>query len=198
MGQTVSAVLLAAGESTRMGSLKALLDWHGQPLLAYQAAALLGAPIERLVVVLGHRGDELEMLLPADERVRVVKNLAYRTGKVSSILHGVAAIPEGHDVLVLGVDQPRSSDLLAQTISAHQSGKAAITIAGYGGRRGHPVIFSAALRGELLAISEASQGLRAVLMAHREDTHVFATGSPLALANLNTPEDYAAALRLSG
>jgi molybdenum cofactor cytidylyltransferase len=178
-----------------MGQLKALLPWHGQPLLAYQIAQLLAAPVERLIVVVGHRAAELAPYLDQDERLHVVENQDYHAGKVSSIICGVAAAPADHHLLVLGVDQPRPAALLAAVATVHRAGDSPITIAGCGGRRGHPVLFRPELRPELLAITEETAGLRAVLRRHQALT--VDTGDPLALVNLNTPEDYAAALLLS-
>ncbi len=195
----VHAVLLAAGESTRMGDLKALLPWAGdQPLLGYQAAQLLAAPVERVVVVLGHRADEVSASLPDDRRLSPILNPEYRAGKAGSIVAGVRGTGEDAHVLVLGVDQPRPADLIAQAVEEHQRRGSAITVAGYAGRRGHPVLFAPELRDELLAIDEATQGLRAVLQRHAGDVAVVETGSPLALVNLNTPEDYRQALLVSG
>jgi molybdopterin-guanine dinucleotide biosynthesis protein A len=65
-------------------------------------------------------------------------------------------------------------------------------------RRGHPVIFTPVLRDELLRLEEATQGLRAVLARHACAVQVVETGTPLALLNLNTPEDYEAGRRLAG
>jgi molybdenum cofactor cytidylyltransferase len=189
-------VLLAAGESSRMGELKGLLPWCGQPLIAYQAAQLLAANVERVVVVLGHRAGDLRPHLPHDVRLAVVENEAYATGKVGSILVGMATVPEEHHVLILGVDQPRPAAVVAYTVEAHLATGASITVAGHRGRRGHPVVFAPWLRGELRGIDEPTQGLRAVLQRHAREVRLIETGSPLALVNLNTREDYTAALRL--
>ena len=180
-----------------MGQLKAHLEWEGKPLLRYQADALLAAPVERLVVVLGYRADELAPLLPSGPRLHVVHNPDFATGKVSSIVAGVRTVAEDAHVLILGVDQPRPPALVARVSEVHLGGARSISIAAYGGRRGHPVLFAPALRPELLALDEETEGLRAVLSAHRHDVQLVETGDALALVNLNTPEDYAAALRLS-
>ena len=180
-----------------MGQLKAQLTWEGGPLLRYQADALLAAPEERLVVGLGYRAGELEPLLPSTPHLQVVRNPDYASGKVSSIVAGVRALPAEAHVMILGVDQPRPPSLIARVSEAHTYSGTSITIAGYQGRRGHPVLFAPALRDELLALDEATEGLRAVLRAHTDDVHVVETDDPLALVNLNTPDDYAAALRLS-
>ena len=210
MPSQIDAVLLAAGESTRMGQPKAVLPWAGRPLLVYQIEQLLASPVGRVAVVLGHRAADLRPLLPVDPRLTVVENRQYRSGKVSSIVAGLRALASqlggdranqtGRHVLILGVDQPRPAQLITQVAAAHLAsqlgGGAPVTVAGYGGRRGHPVLFAPALRDELFGIDEATQGLRAVLQRHRAEVRVCETGSPLALANLNTPEDYEAALRL--
>jgi len=193
----ITAVLLAAGESTRMGQLKALLPWHGKTLLRYQVDALLAAPVERIVVVLGHRREELLPILPSDPRVTTAVNDDYTSGKVSSIRTGIAAAPPGQDILLLGVDQPRPPALITEVLGAHAAAGARISVAACHGRGGHPVVFSAGLRPELLAITEESEGLRAVMRAHAGDVQHVETGDPLALVNLNTPEDYEAAVLLS-
>ena len=180
-----------------MGELKALLEWEGQPLLRYQAETLLAAPIERLVVVLGYRQDELAALLPSDPRVRVTHNPDYASGKVSSIIAGVGATAPGSHVMILGVDQPRPSATLRVVCEAHVAGEHAISIASFGGRRGHPVVFAPFLRPALLALDERTEGLRAVVRDHQDTVRSVETADPLTLANLNTPEDYAAALRIS-
>jgi molybdenum cofactor cytidylyltransferase len=192
----VDALLLAAGESTRMGDLKALLPWDGRPLLRYAVDQLLASPVERVAVVLGHRGPELRALLPADERLLAVDNPDYHRGKVSSILAGLGALPAGRDVMVLGVDQPRPAALLTAVVREHGRNGASITVAAFEGRRGHPVLFAPALRPELLAIREETAGLRAVLRRHEAEVRLCETGTPLALINLNTPADYEAARRL--
>jgi molybdenum cofactor cytidylyltransferase len=195
--QKTAAILLAAGESTRMGTLKALLPWESRTLFDYQVSQLLSAPIERLVVVLGFRAADLRPMLPPDPRVEVVLNPDFASGKVSSIVAGVAAAPSGRNLLILGVDQPRPADLVDAVIQSHGAPSTTITVAGYGGRRGHPVVFAPELRPELLAISEETEGLRSVLQAHAGEVRVVDTGDPIALVNLNTPEDYERALALS-
>ena len=66
-------------------------------------------------------------------------------------------------------------------------------MAAFEGRRGHPVLFAPGLRAELLALDEATEGMRAILRRHADGVRLSETGSALALVNLNRPEDYAAA-----
>src|SRR5262245_43945997 len=98
-----------------MGQLKALLAWEDeQPLVAYQAANLLRAPVDRVVVVVGYRAGDVGAHLAADDRLDTVVNPDFASGKVSSIVAGVRACADDAHVLVLGVDQPRPAGLIAQ------------------------------------------------------------------------------------
>ena len=114
----ISAILLAAGESTRMRQQKALLLWQGTTLIQYQVSSLLEAGVSQVVVVLGYRAERLRSLLEDTPGVQTVLNLRYRTGKSSSVRAGVRQVPlDASGVLVLSVDQPRSPELVRQVIS---------------------------------------------------------------------------------
>ena len=82
---SVAAVLLAAGESARMGQPKALLPWCGSTLLEYQASSLSSAGIGRIIVVLGHRSKELVPLLEDRPALEWVYNRDYLIGKTTSL-----------------------------------------------------------------------------------------------------------------
>ncbi len=193
----VSAVLLAAGESVRMGSPKALLAWGGSTLLEYQVAQLLASRCGEIVVVLGHDAERLEPLLPVAPLLRTVVNPDYRLGKTTSIRAGIAALsPRAEAALVLAVDQPRPAWLLDRLIDEHLRAGAPITVPTHAGHRGHPPVFSASLFPELMRLSEERQGLREVLSRHANAVHLVEVEGPLALVDLNRPEDYVAARAL--
>jgi molybdenum cofactor cytidylyltransferase len=90
MAETV-AVLLAAGESRRMGQLKALLPWQGVSLLLYQVNALKDAGVDRVVVIVGHQAERLQTIVEGQEGVSLVFNPDYLEGKTTSIKAGVKA-----------------------------------------------------------------------------------------------------------
>ncbi len=204
-----SAILLAAGVSRRMGTLKALLDWHGRPLIMHQIVALRQAGADEVVVVLGHRADELQARIGANRdvyeagNVRCVINSHYSEGKTTSIKTGLKAIStdasSAGPILMLNVDQPRSASVINQVLSAHigRSDKL-ITIPTYNGKGGHPTAISRSLHQEMLQIDEATQGMRAVTERHREATQRVELGAPELLWDVNTPEQYRAALAASG
>ena len=189
----VSAILTAAGESTRMGRPKPLLSWRGATLVEHQAACLLEGGCDEVVVVLGHAADEVAPFVRGDG-VSAVFNSDYRLGKTTSIRAGLAHVdPGASSILLLAVDQPRTAALVGQIVGAHQSADALITSPRYRGRGGHPLIFSAELRGELKRITEENQGIREVFDAHRGEVLEVHLDDPMLRLDLNTPEAYEAA-----
>ena len=204
-----SAILLAAGVSRRMGTLKALLDWQGRFLIIHQIVALREAGADEVVVVLGHRADELQARIGANRdvyavgNVRCVINGDYAQGKTTSIKTGLrdltgAGSPAG-SILMLNVDQPRSAGIVRRTLTAHQEADGAlITIPTYNGKGGHPIVASRALYDEMMAITEATEGMRAVTERHKAETQRVELGAAELLWDVNTPEQYQAALAAAG
>ena len=217
------AILLAAGESTRMGQLKALLPWHGQTLLEHQVSALREGGADRVVVVLGHRADELRPLVERNEGVTWTLNPDYRQGKTTSIKAGLSALPssipldegdvltslplsgEGQgggeiirDIVLLNVDQPRSAADVARILNAHRAHDYTVTVPEYNGKGGHPIVLSASLLPELLEINEESEGIKAVVRRRPESVNRIPLDNPEILLDLNTPEQYRAAVEANG
>jgi molybdenum cofactor cytidylyltransferase len=196
---TVAAVLLAGGESSRMGEPKALLPWvDGAPLIAYQINALALAGYAPIVVVLGHAPDALRAAIPAGVDISVVVNERYQDGRSTSIVAGLGPLPvtRTEAVLITSVDQPRSVDLLLALREAWERERPPIAVPSLNHRVGHPPLFSAALLPELLGVTEEREGLRQVMQAHAEERLFVEVDDPLTLTNLNTPEDYEAALKV--
>ncbi len=199
MGEAV-AILLAAGESRRMGQLKALLPWQGDTLLGSQISSLLLAGINQVVVVLGHKQERLLTLLEERDGVVPVFNPDYHAGKTTSIKAGIKAVlstrqaADAQTLVLLNVDQPRTSETISTLLSKHESSDCLITIPVFQGKGGHPLILDCSLLPELLEIAEASQGIRAVVRKHEERLHRVEVDTPEVLWDLNTPEQYQAAL----
>ena len=195
----VWAVLLAAGESSRMGRLKALLPWRDATLLEHGLRSLLDAGVHRVVVVLGHDADRLKPIIEATEGASWTLNPDYLQGKTTSLKTGVAALAgqQVSDVLLLNVDQPRNTDTVRTLLERHLASSHRITIPTHGGKGGHPIIISAELLPELAEIEEGSQGLKAVVRRHAEATERFEMDDPSLLWDLNTPEQYQKALDAS-
>ena len=196
MAATV-AILLAAGESRRMGRPKALLPWQGTTLLAHQVAILREGGVDSVVVVLGHGADSLRTVLEGQAAVTWVINRDYLQGKTTSVKTGLTALGEELPavLLILNVDQPRSPDTIRVLLRRHWTEGGLITIPTYGGKGGHPIVIDASLLDELRSIDEKTMGIKAVVRRHEESTRRVEMPTPEVLWDLNTPEDYEEALR---
>jgi molybdenum cofactor cytidylyltransferase len=186
----VSAIVLAAGESRRMGTQKALLDWHGVPLIEYELEQLSSIDeIAEIIVVTGYEPAAIEAIVASHPRARAARNPAYASGKASSVLVGLRAVTKDADAILLcAVDQPRRASTIRSLLAAHSAGDAAITIPVHNGHRGHPLVFDAGLLPELLMIDEASLGVRAVV--DRDAARVRACELDAGiLLDLNRPDD---------
>ena len=190
------AILLAAGESSRMGRLKALLPWQGTTLIESQLRSMLAGGVERIVVVLGHDCDRLKPIVESVKGASWVLNPDYLQGKTTSLKMGVSALDDQPvvDLLLLNVDQPRTVDTVRILLARHDSSESVITIPTYRGKGGHPIMISAALLPEMAVIEEETKGLLAVVRRHADATERFEMDDPSVLWDLNTPEQYEQAL----
>lgn len=157
----VGGVLLAAGESRRMGGpnkLELLLD--GEPLVRRTARTLLAAGISPLVAVLGHAADRIEPLL-RDLPVQFVLNDRYREGQQTSVQAGLRALTDALDAFVICLsDLPLMSPAhLRELIDAFAArGDALLVMPAFRGQRGNPIIFAGELRAPLLQTPDGPRG----------------------------------------
>ncbi len=192
----VSAVLLAAGESTRMGRPKPLLPWEGTTLVQYQVSSLLNGGVDEVCVVTGAGGDAVTRLFPDACDVRVVPNPDFRLGKTTSVRTGVMAVSvTAAAIVILAVDQPRPGWVIRRVVDRHLDSGAPVTSPRFRGRGGHPLVFDAGLRHELLDITEANQGIREVVRRHAEPMNHVEFDSRVVRLDINTPDSYEAAVR---
>lgn len=184
----VAGIILAAGMSTRMGPLKQLLPLGGRAAIEWIAEAV-GARLDEVVVVLGHRAEEVASVLAAHP-VRWVVNTSYQTGMLSSVQCGVQAVDRAADYLICLGDQPRlSRAVVEQVLQRRNQRDAGIIIPTTNGKRGHPVLIGNAYRAEILALPPGV-GLNAVTRGHPEDTCELPVAEPAILTDMDTPADY--------
>lgn len=184
----VAGIILAAGMSTRMGPLKQLLPLGGRAAIEWIAEAV-GPRLDEVVVVLGHRAEEVAPVLAAHP-VRWVVNTSYQAGMVSSVQCGVRAVDRAADYLICLGDQPRlSKAVIEQVLQRRNQRGAGIIIPTVNGKRGHPVLIGNAYRAEILALPPGV-GLNAVTRGHPEDTCELPVAEPAILIDMDTPADY--------
>jgi molybdenum cofactor cytidylyltransferase len=159
----IAAIVLAAGASRRFGSQKLLAELHGKPIVRWAVENLLTAQPDEVIVVVGYEGDSVRAALNGLP-VRFAVNERWDDGLGGSLRAGIAALTADADaaVVVLG-DQPGvDAVVIATLLNAFSEGSRPIAAPSYRGERGHPVIFSAELFPELLAI-EGDRGARDII-----------------------------------
>jgi molybdenum cofactor cytidylyltransferase len=195
----VTAIVLAAGESRRMGTLKPLLPYGSGTVIQAVVRSLRASPAGRVLVVVGHRGEEIAESL-AGTGADVVRNPRYPEGMLSSVQAGAAAAPPETEWLVLALgDQPwvrsQTVELLLREATEHGAG---IVVPSYGGRRGHPLVLSARYRHEIGELPPET-GLRELLRRHPDEIRHVVLPDETVLEDMDTPDDYRRALeRLGG
>jgi molybdenum cofactor cytidylyltransferase len=190
VGPAIAGLVLAAGESSRMGRDKALLPYRGSTFLETIVAKLREAGIARITVVLGHHADEIRraVSLPG---VEAVTNCNYLRGQTSSLQAGLAALGKPVEaVLLCLVDHPAfEPSTLSALIEAFTRTVAPVVIPTHGGRRGHPVLIARPLFEPLLALPP-NQGANSVIRAWHSQTQFVEVADPGILVDVDDPETY--------
>lgn len=188
----IAAVVLSAGESSRMGRPKALLPIDGQTFIEKIVGALKQTSVGKIFVVLGHNADDMKRRMQ-HLPVQMLVNPDYKLGQLSSLHVAVRHLEKDANcdaMLVHLVDHPYIDAKLVEAMVARfaETGKL-IIVPRHGGKRGHPVIFSRKLFGELLS-APMDQGAKAVVNAHRDDTLEIDTKDEGITVDIDTPELY--------
>ena len=191
----LAAVILSGGASRRMGSPKALVSYQGRPFLEHLLSVTNHSAIGVRRVVLGPDAEAIAkgITLAPDE---IVINHDWEQGQLSSVHAALKSLPPNTDgILLCPVDHPLvSASLIGSLIDAFLATRPPIVVPNFQGRRGHPVIFSAAVYDELLN-APMDQGARAVVWAHKGDVSEVSTTEEGCVLNLNDPNAMA---KLSG
>ena len=193
MPKNLEGIILAAGESRRMGYPKPLLKIGGRTFIEQIAETML-AVVPRLVIVLGAYHERVRAAIPHDARIVIVENPNYSRGQLSSLKVGLGALqPNAAGALVHLGDHPmvKVETFRAIVDSYNQSSKP-IVIARNDGHRGHPVIFDRAVFAELESAPEG-EGARHVVNADPSRVAYVDLNDPGINLDLDTPSDLARA-----
>jgi len=200
----LAAVILSAGQSSRMGTPKALVTLRGKSFLAHLLEAAQHPKIGLVRVVLGSGDEEIRRALNLPDEI-VVLNPDWQRGQLSSIQAAVLALdadpignaldadPIGSNaldgILLCPVDHPLVSRALVAALVAafYSDAKPPIVVPTFRARRGHPVIFARSLFPELLVAPE-DEGARAIVWTHAAEVAEVPTDEEGVVLNLNDPD----------
>lgn len=193
----VSAIVLAAGTSSRMGSLKQLLLYRGRTLLQHVIETLSRSKVDKIVVVLGHRQAEVAETLEGLP-VHLVINENYADGQSSSVKAGLKALlglrslkAPGNSregvLFVLG-DQPLLKTETINLLIDNFIAKGGIVAPYYHGTRGNPVLFDLSYLSEF-ELLQGDTGAREIINRHSDELHKIEVTDPGIIMDIDTPED---------
>ena len=189
--QKIGAVILAAGESSRFGRPKQLVQFRGKSLVRRVVDAAKDANCSAIVVVLGSKREQIERELKETD-VIVAENQDWRRGIGSSIRVGVESAvnqaPDIEAIVLLTCDQPfMKTDTIERLIAMREKTKKAIVASSYSETLGVPALFDRSCFQELLALDDET-GAKAIILSNRERVAelLFAEGK----IDIDTAADY--------
>lgn len=189
----VSAIILAAGESRRMGTEnKLLLEVNGKPILRHVVDAVVASTALECIVVTGHEGEAVKAILE-DVNVSLVENPDYAAGMGTSIRAGVlAARVEAAGYMICLSDMPAIETgeydaLLAAFNNQYFFDPGAIVVPRHAGRRGNPVLLSARYKPQILA-HRGVDGCRSIVNANPDHVLFYDMPTDHVLLDVDTPE----------
>jgi molybdenum cofactor cytidylyltransferase len=186
----VWAVILAAGESRRMGSPKLLLPFEGSTVLGTVVHKARCAGLSSILVVLGAEQAKVRAALDG-QPVVFAQNPDFRRGMLSSIKCGLQALPPAASAAMLFLaDQPTLSDsVVKKLLKAREGASKGLIVPVFAGKRGHPLLLSLKYRAEVETL-DPDVGLRQLLINHPEDVLEVEVTDEAVLNDIDTPEDY--------
>jgi molybdenum cofactor cytidylyltransferase len=186
----VTAVVLAAGESSRMGRNKLLLPWGDTTVLGQTLANVRASAAHDLLLVTGHEQEMIETAVETERLFRVY-NLDYANGMLSSVQAAIRSLSTQTEaaLVVLG-DQPLvESGIINELLLAYATGPKGLVAPTSRGKRGNPVLIDRRYFAELLALPPDAAP-RVLLQRHPEDLRLVEVASEAILFDLDRPEDY--------
>ena len=188
----ISALLLAAGKSERMGEVKQLLSLGEKRMIEAALDNLLNARLDEIIVVLGFAADEIRPLVEGKERVKVVINPRFAAGMSTSIHQGLKEISaRATGILIALADQPFiPPEVINKLIEGFQRGAQGIVLPVYEGKRGHPVILDRKKYAREILELQRDVGGKEIVSKHPQDVLEVPVASRGVLMDIDAPEDY--------
>ncbi len=189
-GSTIAGIVLAAGESKRMGRQKLLMPYNGKTFIETILDKISASEVDYTRVVVGH---EPHRIIEAIKKypAEVVHNEQYRSGMLSSVQAGLKNLPHRtRAVLIFLGDQPMvKTAIIDRLIEACRHGDRKIVLPVFEGRRGHPVLIDLVFKKEIFNL-DPDKGLRDLIHRHETDVLEVHVDSPEILKDIDTIEDY--------
>jgi molybdenum cofactor cytidylyltransferase len=184
----ISGIILSAGESRRMGTLKPLLPFGEKTVIETVLDNFLKVNLCEIIVVLGYQAERIIETI-GQNSAKIVVNEKYEDGMLSSIQKGIEATYEKTEAYMIAlVDQPFISSSLIESLLRKYDNNG-IIIPSYNGKRGHPIIIPAKYRDEIFRL-DANIGLRQLIQNHEDEIIYVDVAFDDVIRDMDFPEDY--------
>ncbi|MBZ5536635.1 MAG: nucleotidyltransferase family protein [Acidobacteriia bacterium] len=186
----IIGIILAAGESKRMGTPKALLKIGEHPFINHIANQLEASQLDLIYAVLGENADVIQPVLARN--ITVIHNPNFKEGQISSLRTAIDKVQyENCDgVIIALVDHPLiSTSVVLKLIETFYQSKKRIIIPTHSGKRGHPVLYSREVFAEILE-APPDRNAKAIRLENLEETLEVEVDDPGILVDIDTPQDY--------
>ena len=186
----ISAIILAAGQSKRMGQPKMLLPWGNTTVLEKVIATFKAADVEDILVVIGGDRDAVESLVGGS--AQIIFNPNYAKGEMlSSVQVGLVGLKPGAEAALIGLgDQPQVRERSVRSVlKAYRNSGASLVVPSFQMRRGHPWLVARVHWDEILEMRSPAS-LRDFLNCHADEIHYVELHHESVLQDLDTPGDY--------
>jgi molybdenum cofactor cytidylyltransferase len=189
----LTAIVPAAGMSTRMGRNKLLLSFKGKPLIAHAVDTLLASQIQNVVIVVGHEAEKVKQSLEG-KRVTLVDNPLYHEGMGTSLRAGLEAVPAKTEAIMIYLaDQPLLEpyeiNRLIQALAEARAHNQSIVVPFFRGHRGNPVILDSSHKNAILEVV-GDAGCRRVIKSNPEKVFMVEMETDHVVRDVDTIEDY--------
>ena len=188
-----SALVPAAGMSTRLGRNKLLLPFNGRPMIAHAIDTLLASRVDEIIVVLGHQSDRVKEAI-GQRGVKIIENLHYREGISTSINAGLTAISShARAIMIYLADQPliesEEINFLIRSFDEADKANKSIIVPFFRGQRGNPVLVSSSYKASMLGIS-GETGCRRVIKQNPGEILAIEMDTDHVVRDVDTIEEY--------
>lgn len=185
----ISVIILAAGEGSRMGTVKQLLPWNNSTLIEHAINNAKGCKANKTMVVLGSQSEIIKEKLGNISPISLVKNTDWQSGMLSSIKCGIKSCSDSEAVIVTLVDQPSvNSDFLNKLIEQYHKDNNTIVATQYEKKLGVPVLFSKLHFKKLLSLENSKEGAKNYISQNIKGRA--AIKPTFEIFDIDTPEQY--------
>ena len=184
------AIVLAAGESKRMGSPKMILPFMGTTIIEKVIENVISSDVDKIAIVLGSNNDEV-LKVTGKLPVMHCYNENYKNGMLSSVKCGFGCLPQDfRAALVFLGDQPMiETSVINNVIKGYNESVKGIVVPVYNNRRGHPLLVDKKYRDEIMNLNE-QEGLRELANRYPDDLLEIKTENPSILKDIDTEQEY--------